>query len=133
MAPKSSPGGLYASLKGLFGSSLGILQNRLELLGIELAEERQHLLALLGLCVTGVVFLSAGLILFATLITLVFWETHRLLVLGLFSSSFLLLGFLLIYQAIRHPRLGSSIFSSSLAELHKDQAALAPEDAPPAQ
>jgi uncharacterized membrane protein YqjE len=133
MTPTSSPGGLYASLKGLLGSSLGLLQNRLELLGVELAEERQHLLVLLGLCITGVVFLSTGLVLFATLITLVFWETHRLLVLGLFSGSFLLLGSLVIFQAIRRPRLGSSIFSSSLAELHKDQAALVPKDVPPAQ
>lgn len=129
----SRPSGLYASLKGLLGSSLGLVQNRLELLGVELAEERQHLLLLIGLCAAGVVFLSAGLFLFALLIIAFFWETHRLLVLGVFSSIFLLIGSIALHYVLHHPRLGSKIFSASLAELKKDRSALDQENYPPMQ
>lgn len=120
--------GLFASLKGLFGTSLGLLENRLELLGIELAEERGHLLALLALGAIAFICLGAGMVFLAVLITFLFWETHRFLVLGLFSSIFLVAGLIILHQAFHYSRIGSKIFSASLAELRKDRATLISDD-----
>lgn len=120
--------GLFASLKGLLSTSLGLLQNRLELLGIELAEERGHLLTLLAFGAAAFICLGAGLVFLAVLITLLFWETHPFLVLGMFSSTFLIAGSIALRQALRHSRVGSKIFSASLAELRKDRAVLMPDD-----
>lgn len=120
--------GLLASLKGLLGTSLGLLHNRLELLGIELAEERGHLLALVAYGAAAFVFLGAGLVFLAVLITLLFWDTHPLLVLSLFAGAFLVAGWLALRQALCRSRIGSKIFSASLAELRKDRAALSPKD-----
>ena len=41
-------GGLFASAKGLLGTGVALLQNRLELLGVELAEERVRLFSVLA-------------------------------------------------------------------------------------
>jgi uncharacterized membrane protein YqjE len=120
--------GLLASLKGLLGTSLGLLQNRIELLGIELAEERGHLLTLVAYGAAAFVFLGAGLVFLAVLITLLFWDTHPLLVLSLFAGAFLVAGWLALRQALCRSRIGSKIFSASLAELRKDRAALSPKD-----
>ena len=120
--------GLLASLKGLLGTSLGLLQNRIELLGIELAEERGHLLTLVAYGAAAFVFLGAGLVFLAVLITLLFWDTHPLLVLSLFAGAFLVAGWLALRQALCHSRIGSKIFSASLTELRRDHAALSPKD-----
>lgn len=117
-----------ASLKGLLGTSLGLLQNRLELFGIELAEERGHLLMLIAYGAAAFVFLGAGLVFLAVLITFLFWDTHPILVLSLFAGAFLMAGGLALRQALCHSRIGSKIFSASLAELRKDRAAMAQND-----
>lgn len=128
MTPAPRHEGLFASLKGLLGTSLGLLHNRLELLGIELAEERGHLLTLLAFGAAAFACLGAGLVFLAVLITLLFWDTHPILVLSLFSGIFLVAGWLALRQVLCHSRIGSKIFSTSLAELRKDRAALSPND-----
>ena len=128
MTPAPRHEGLFASLKGLLGTSLGLLHNRLELLGIELAEERGHLLTLIAYGAAAFVFFGAGLVFLAVLVTVLFWNTHPILVLGLFAGAFLMAGWLALRQAVGHSRIGSEIFSASLAELRKDRAALIPDD-----
>lgn len=120
--------GLFTSLKGLLATSLGLLHNRLELLGIEMAEERGHLLTLIAYGAAAFVCLGAGLVFLAVLVTFLFWDTHPVLVLSLFSGAFLVAGWLALRQALCHSRIGSKIFSASLAELRKDRAVLSPND-----
>lgn len=127
MADNVSRAGLFASLRGLVGTAAALLKNRLELLGIELAEERERLLALLVWGAVACVGLAAGLVFFAVLITVLLWDSNRLLVLGVFSALFLGAGFYACVMTSRLARAGSKLFAASLAELHKDGAALAPE------
>jgi uncharacterized membrane protein YqjE len=65
----ASRAGLFASLKGLFGTSLTLLQNRLQLLGVELAEERLRLLSLVTYGAIALICLSAGLVFLAVFLT----------------------------------------------------------------
>lgn len=127
MADARSREGLFASLKGLLGTAAALLKNRLELLGVELAEERERLLALLAWSVVACVGLAAGLVFFAVLITVLLWDSSRLLALGVFSALFLGAGFYALAMASRLARAGSKLFAASLTELHKDGAALTPE------
>jgi uncharacterized membrane protein YqjE len=117
--------GLFASLKGLFGTSLALVQNRLQLLGVELAEERLRLLSLVTYGAVAFICLSAGLVFLAVFLTVLFWESHRLLALGVFSALFLGAGIATLLMALSYARAGSTLFKASLAELAKDSEALA--------
>lgn len=128
MAESASRAGLYASLKGLLGSGTALLKNRLELLGVELAEERERLLALLLWGTVAFVGLAAGLVFLAVLITVLLWENNRLLALGVFSALFLGAGVYALSMVSRLARSGSKLFAASLAELERDGAALAAQD-----
>lgn len=118
------PQGLFASTKGLLGTCLSLLHNRLELLGVELAEERVRLVSLLAYGVTAFLCLAAGLIFLAVFLTVLLWENNRLLALGVFSALFLGAGVASLTLAMSLGRAGSRLFSASLAELRKDRDAL---------
>lgn len=126
----ASRAGLFASLKGLFGTSLALAQNRLQLLGVELAEERLRLLSLLTYGAIALICLSAGLVFLAVFLTVLLWDSHRLLALGVFSAIFLGAGIATLLMAMNFARAGSTLFKASLAELARDREALAQGDAP---
>ena len=120
--------GLFASTKGLLGTGVTLLHNRLELLGVELAEERVRLVSLLAYGAAAVLCILAGLIFFAIFLTVLLWESNRLLALGAFSALFLGDGIASLMLAMSLARSGSKLFSASLAELRKDREALSTGD-----
>ena len=121
--------GLFASTKGLLGTGVTLLHNRLELLGVELAEERVRLVSLLAYGAAAFLCIAAGLIFLAIFLTVLLWENNRLLALGVFSALFLGAGIASLTLAMSLARSGSKLFSASLAELRRDGAALATSDA----
>lgn len=125
--------GLFASAKGLLSTSVTLLHNRLELLGVELAEERARLISMLAYGGAAFLCVAAGLIFFAIFVTVLLWDSYRLLALGVFSALFLGAGIASLTLAISLGRSGSKLFSASLAELRKDRDALATGDAPRSQ
>jgi len=127
-APNERPGGLYASARGLAVTTLALLGNRLDLLGTELAEERIRLLALVSYGAAALVLLAAGLVFVAVFMTVMLWDSNRLLVLGVFSALFLAGGLLALGMAIGFARTGSKLFVASLAELKEDREALRAND-----
>jgi uncharacterized membrane protein YqjE len=113
--------GLLASLRGAADSLFALLANRLELLGIELAEERVRLVALLTYGAAAFVALGAGMVFFAMFITVLMWDHNRLLALGLLSALFFGSGFFALMTALSYARKKSPLFSTSLAELRRDR------------
>ena len=122
--------GLFASTRNLIGTGVTLLHNRLELLGVELAEEKLRLVSLLAYGGAAFLCIAAGLIFLSIFLTVLFWDTHRLLALGVFSALFLGAGIASSLLAMSLTRSGSKLFSASLAELRKDREALATSDAP---
>lgn len=112
--------GLFASLRGLLATSLGLLRTRAELLIVEIEEEKLRLFATLLLGLLCCFFLGVGLLLLVIFLTVVFWESHRLLVLGLSCGLFLLLGILALQALKQQLQRGSQLFKSSLQELQQD-------------
>jgi uncharacterized membrane protein YqjE len=121
--------GLFASTKGLLGTGVTLLHNRLELLGVELAEERARLVSMLAYGGAAFICIAAGLIFLAIFLTVLLWESNRLLALGVFSALFLGAGIASLMLAMRLARSGSKLFSASLAELRQDREALATSEA----
>jgi len=123
------PRGLFASTKGLLGTGVALIHNRLELLGVEFAEERVRLVSLLAYGAAAFLCLAAGLIFLAIFLTVLLWESNRLLALGVFSALFLGAGIASLSLTMSLAHSGSKLFSASLAELRKDRDALARSDA----
>ncbi|MDP2822843.1 MAG: phage holin family protein [Sulfuritalea sp.] len=121
--------GLFASTKGLLGTGVTLLHNRLDLLGVELAEERVRLVSLLVYGAAAFLCIATGLIFLAIFLTVLLWENNRLLALGVFSALFLGAGIASLTLAMSLARSGSKLFSASLAELRRDGEALATRDA----
>lgn len=121
-----APAGLFDSLKGLAATGLAIVRTRLELLATEVAEERERLLSVLWLGMASFFFIGLGIVFAAVLLTVAFWESHRLLVLGVFTLLFLTAGVISLSAALGRGRARSRLFAASLAELSKDRDQLKP-------
>lgn len=120
--------GLFSSLRGLAATGVATLQNRLELLSVELQEEKARLLGLLIYGAAALILLAAGVVFAAVFITVLLWDSHRLLALGVFSALFLAAGAVALVAARRLAVSASRPFEASLAELARDRAALDPAE-----
>lgn len=120
----ASQGGLLGSLRSLAAHSLELLQNRFELLLTEIEEEKERLLRTLFLGATAVLLLGAGVVFLAIFLTVLFWEEHRLLTLGLLTGFFFLAGFVALSSAVRQARRASKPLKATLDELAHDRAML---------
>lgn len=116
----SGSGGLLNSLTVLAGSLVSIVHTRLELLSTDLEEDREHLLSLVILSLISLFSLMVGVVLGAILLVVIFWESHRLLALGLLAGFFIFAGLAACAFAVRKAKTKPRLFLASLLELFKD-------------
>jgi uncharacterized membrane protein YqjE len=117
----AAAGGLFESLKTLSASLVGIVQTRLELLSTDVAEEREHLIALLVMGLVALFCLGVGMVLLAILVAVAFWESHQMMALGGLTGIFLAAGAGMVWLALHKARTRPRLFAASLAELSKDR------------
>jgi uncharacterized membrane protein YqjE len=113
--------GLVDSLKRVARTAAAIAQNRLELLLVELQEERSRLFDLLLLAATGIVFGLMTLIVLTFTIVVMFWDGHRIAVLAGLGVTYLA-GATLAFRRFSLRLRDEEAFSGTLAELKKDRA-----------
>lgn len=113
--------GLLASLKTLTLTLVDVVQTRLELLSSDVAEERAHLTAILISALVALFCIGVGVVLLAVLIVVMFWDSHRLLSLGLLTTVFLAAGAGLWGVAMHKLRNKPRLFDASISELSKDR------------
>lgn len=113
--------GLLASLKTLTLTLVEVVQTRLELLSSDVAEERAHLTGILISALVALFCIGVGVVLLAVLIVVIFWDTHRLLSLGLLTAAFLTGGAVLWGVAMHKLRTKPRLFDASISELAKDR------------
>jgi len=118
--------GLMESLKRLADTLLAIFKTRLELLSNEMEEERLRVEQILLYGSVALFFFGLAIMLLTVFIVVLFWDSHRLQVLGGLAALFFVAG-LLVWNALRRvARKKSRLFSASLAELADDRDQLAP-------
>lgn len=122
----ASPG-LFASLRGFAATSVALLRTRLELLKVEAEEEVGRVRGLMLWSIVAALCGVAGLVFLAVFLTVLLWDSHRLLVLGIAAALFLAVAALAVALAVRLARQGSQLFAASVAELRHDEAALRAE------
>lgn len=119
--------GLLNSLKTLLGTLLAIVQTRVELISTEIEEERARLQEFLALMLVSVFCLGFGFLLLTFFIVAVFWDTHRLSVLGGLAVFYLGSGITAGMALRRKIRNKPRVFAATLAELSKDRDILKPQ------
>ncbi len=115
---------LIDSLRSLTRTLVETLRTRLELLSLDLEEARLRLLSLLLLGALAFLFFALGTVLAAFWLVAAFWDTHRLLVLGLLTGFFLGGGALALALLAWKARKGPGPFAATLEELRKDRDAM---------
>ncbi|HSD97775.1 MAG TPA: phage holin family protein [Sulfuricaulis sp.] len=123
---KAPAGGLLASLQRLLATLLDIVQTRIAIVATEFEEERVRLRELVVFGFVALFFVNLGVVLFTLLVVMLFWESHRLYVMGGFALLYLGVG-VAAGISLRH-RLKSRprLFAATLAELAKDRDQLTP-------
>jgi uncharacterized membrane protein YqjE len=112
------------SLKRLARTAVELLHARLELLSLDVEEAKLRFLSILLTGAVAFVCLSLGAVMGAFWLVVAFWDTHRMLVLGLLTGTFLAGGLLAMAVLVRQAKRGPRFFASTLSELEKDHDAL---------
>ena len=123
MTEKTSGGskGLLESLTTLAATLVAIVQTRLELLSADLEENREHLMSLLVLTLVALFCFGVGVVLATILLVVAFWDTQRLMVLGLLAGLFLTGGIAAWLFVMHKIKTKPRAFAASLSELFKDR------------
>lgn len=116
--------GLLGSVKRLLSTLISIVSTRLELLANELQEERLRLTQMLVMGLFALFCLGMGILLLTVFVTALFWDDHRLLVLGTLCAIFFASGASMLLWLRSKARARPKLFSASLAELCRDKEAL---------
>lgn len=115
--------GVWASLRRVLDTLLATAHNRVELLAVELQEEKRRVVEAM-LCAAAVAafgMMTLSLVTF-TVVTL-FWENGRLIVLGGLTVLYLIVT-ILAWRALQSRLNATSAFSGTIDELKKDRACL---------
>ncbi|VVD82225.1 phage holin family protein [Pandoraea anhela] len=115
------------SLRRLAGALLEIVQSRIELIGIELTEEKERLMGVAFLGLAAMLFGVLALVALTALVIVIFWDTYRLQAMtGIFIVYLLLAGWCAT-RARNILRDAPMPFEATLAEFEKDRDALRPD------
>lgn len=123
-AASAADGGLIGNVRRVVRTLLAILSTRLELLGVEVAEQGARIGALMALGVVALLFSIFAIGLFSFGVAVLFWDSYRLT--AIFGLA-LLYGLIVAVAVLRirarineHP----APFAATVAELKADAAAL---------
>src|SRR4051812_22038727 len=83
------PGGIVDSIRSFLASWVAMIKTRVEIVSVELEEQREWIEQLMLLALAALFCLSLGLILLTLLIVVLFWDSHPLWVLGGFAFLYL--------------------------------------------
>jgi len=115
---------LFGSARRLLATSLAMGQARLELAGIELADERHRLIRIAAFGLLGAFALAVSLVALTILVAVAFWDGARLPALIAITLVWMGLGFGALWRAQHIARVAPSPMSLTLAELRCDLEAL---------
>jgi len=118
-----STGGILEKLRSIVDGGLALAENRLEIFGVELHEEKCRLVEMFIWASALIAFGMMALTLLTFVVVVLFWDNARVPALGILSGLYLLAA-LLAWRGL-HSRLNNSTsFSGTLGELRKDRECL---------
>ena len=113
--------GLLTSLTDLTTTLVAIAHTRLELLCVELEQEREHIFSLLVMTLAALFCLGVGMVLVVIMVVIAYWDTHRILALGTIAGLFLAAGIVVCVCVMHKLKNKPGLLAASLSELSKDR------------
>jgi uncharacterized membrane protein YqjE len=123
----SGSDGIVRSGRRMLTIVVGMVRTRLNLLAVELMQEKRRIWLTLVLTALALIFGSMALLALSVLVVVAFWEEDRLLAIGCLSAFYVVATILTMVILQRKAKQGSMLFSGTLGELSKDSAALGEE------
>jgi len=120
-------GGMLATFTRMLRTLGDVAENRVELFVVEWREERLRLLDALLLLLAGAVCALMALLTVTFAIVVVFWDTHRVLVLALIILAYLGAAAALFWM-LRSRLCRCQAFAETLEQIKKDRACLKPKN-----
>ena len=121
MIDTQSQSGDRGPLRRILSSFFSILQTRLELIGIELAEEKDRLLMVLFMGLAAMMLATMALIALTALIAIAFWDTYRWQALAGITIIYAVAAIGCALRARSGLRNAPMIFEATLHEFEKDR------------
>lgn len=114
------------SLKKMGGAFVGLLQGHLELLGIELQEERSRVFRLFLLASISLILGLLILVGLSAAVVIVFWETNPIAAILVLCAVYAVALVICISRAIKIAKACASPFQATVEELARNQERLLP-------
>jgi uncharacterized membrane protein YqjE len=119
--PHAPEAGVFQTATRLLRTLRAVAGNRIELFLLEVQEERIRIFDALFLLAAGLVCIMMTLIMVTFAVVIIFWDTHRLLVLGLLVAGYAV-GALWALSRLRSLLRNWQAFSATLDQIKKDSA-----------
>jgi uncharacterized membrane protein YqjE len=118
---RQSPHDTQGPLRRIVSSVFAIFETRLELIGIELAQEKERLIGVLFLGLAAMMLCMMALITLTVLVAIAFWDTYRWQSLVVITLVYLLVAVLCALRARSGLLDAPNVFDSTIAEFKKDR------------
>ena len=116
--------GIVRSGRRMIAILVGMVRTRLNLLAVELMEEKSRVWSMLILTGLALILASMVLLTFSLLVVVAFWEENRLLAIGALLAFYIVATAVVLLVLRQKAKAGSPLFASTLRELSKDAEAL---------
>ncbi len=119
--------GLKKTVGSISSGLISLVRTRLEIFGLELAEEKTRLIKVLALAFAALLFLALALLVFSILVAVMFWPTEdRYLALGALAAVYGLIGLVLVLKLRSELVDGPAPFNVTVRELSRDVTTFSP-------
>lgn len=116
--------GLFASVRDLLATALGIAHTRLELFTTEIEEELHRVAEILLWMFVVVFFAGLTVLMLAFVIVVVFWDDHRILAASLTTLGFLVITGVAVLIVRSKARARPKLLEATIEEIRRDREAL---------
>jgi uncharacterized membrane protein YqjE len=116
--------GIVRSGRRMLAILVNMARTRLNLLAVELMEEKTRIWLMLVLTGLALIFASMALLMLSLLVVVAFWDDNRLLAIGGLLAFYVLATAAALLVLRQKARVGSKLFAHSLRELQQDETEL---------
>ena len=126
MTPRATDG-IVRSGRRMLAILVSMARTRLNLLAVEIMQEKSRVWLLLLLTALALLFTFMALLTLSLFVVVAFWDEHRLLAIGCLLAFYVAATLVTLFVLRQKSKVGSKLFSGTLEELAKDSAALEDE------
>ncbi|HET6619501.1 MAG TPA: phage holin family protein [Dongiaceae bacterium] len=122
--PARATDGIVRSARRMLAILVSMARTRLNLLAIEIMQEKSRLWLLLILTALAMLFAFMALLTLSLFVVVAFWDANRLLAIGCLFAFYVAAVVVTLVVLRQKSKIGSNLFAGTLGELAKDSAAL---------